>query len=859
MAAKISKSKSAYDFDMDLEKMLYRPRMNALLEKGLSYPMTLIWAPAGYGKTTAAMQFAKNSDCEVIFMSLSELDRNPQRFWAHMSDLYRKINQDIGDAMAQIGFPFSSAQFEQQYDIVSQNMISRNKRLLIIDDYHLLGNPEIDKLLEKIARLRIKNLHIYILSRVCLQNFMLDLRIKRIAMEITKEELRFDINELMEYYKMLDINIEKASAQNIESFTDGWASAIFLSSLYIKKDNIADMNLDAAALDINNLIETTIFNNYSKKTQELLLKLSILERFDIDICNYIAGTNHTQKLLSNIFANNSLIKISEDRQHYEMHRLFRDFLYERLQTSKEFNINDLNNQAGEYYAFKGDVVIALSHFDAASNYEGIAEMLLKDKFSDTFSLQQLETIVSYLQKLPQEYYIKYPMLLVISAFLMTRSKHPEKAIELIKKVEHICKNTQIPEAMKNKLLGEAAVVKSMMAFNDVFAMLPYHMEACKFLPQGSELLSKNISFTFGSPSMLYLYYNKAGNLDNIVKGFTEEFFWWEKITPCGYGADILIKAEAEFERCEYEEAEQDAYRTIYKAEQKEQNSIIIAAKLLLIKLCMVEGNYGKAAVILQDIRNIVNLRKALVYSTTLDMCIGFFNVITGDLERIPKWLYSGELDKSSVSMTAFGFEYLIYTAVLLFKGNYLKIESIIPKMFETFTPFTYQYGIMRTYILKAIVNFNLYGIEATIEAINAAYNITNADRIIMPYLEYGEFLLPIFKQLSKNYGSFELALPKEWIDTVIKKQKEFQKALQKFKAGYNAMNPDRAEKPVKLTKREREILYLIAKGYTGEDIAKELFVTINNVKVITSKIYRKIGVSSRTGAVKFAIDNRMTD
>lgn len=502
---------------------------------------------------------------------------------------------------------------------------------------------------------------------------------------------------------------------------------------------------------------------------------------------------------------------------------------------------------------------ALYHFDAANYYEGIVEMLQKDKFSDTFSLQQLETIVSYLQKLPQEYYIKYPMLLVVSAFVMTRSKHPQKAIELIKKVEDICENTKMPEAMKNKLLGEAAVVKSMLAFNDVFAMLPFHMEACKYLPQGSELLGKNISFTFGSPSMLYLYYNKAGNLDNIVKGFTEEFFWWEKITPCGYGTDFLIKAEAELERCEYEAAEQDTYRAIYKAEQKEQKSIIIAAKFVLIKLCIAEGNYGKAAAILQDIRNIVNLRKALVYSTTLDMCIGFFNVITGDLERIPKWLYNGELDKSSVSMTAFGFEYLIYTAVLLFKEDFLKIESIIPKMFETFAPFTYQYGIMRVYILKAIVNFNLYGIETAIEALNAAYKITNADRIIMPYLEYGEFLLPIFKQLSKGYDSFELALPKEWIDAVIKRQKEYQKAMQKFKAGYNAMNPDRAKKAVKLTKREREILGLIAKGYTGEEIAKELFVSINNVKVMTSKIYRKIGVSSRAEAVKFAIDNKMTN
>lgn len=856
MTSKNTQIKHSFDFDINLDKMLYRPRINSLLEKGLSYPLTLVWAPAGYGKTTAAMQFAKRIDCEVIYMSLSELDRNPQRFWAHLSALYNKLNPPIGDAMAQIGFPFSSPQFEQQYDIIRNNIISQNKRILIIDDYHLLENPEIDKLLEKITRLRIKNLHIYILSRSSLYNFILDLKIKKIALEITKKELRFDLNELMNYYKMLNIDIEETSAQVVESYTEGWASAIFLSTLYMK-NGMDNMDFSAATLDINNLIETIIYNNYNKKTQKLLLKLSILERFDIDVCNYLAGTNHTQQLLSSIFGNNSLIKTSEDGQYYEMHRLFRDFLQERLANEKEFDIKALHIKAGEYYAFKGDMVTALFHFDAANHYEGIVEMLLKDKFSDTFSLQQLETIVSYLHKLPQEYYIKYPILLVISAILMTRSKHPQKSIELIKKVETICENPQMPVAMKNKLLGEAEVVKSMMAFNDVFAMLPHHIEACKLLPEGSELLSKNISFTFGSPSILYLYYNKVGALNKIVQGFMEEFHWWEKITPCGYGANYLIKAEAAFECCDYKNSEQDAYRAIYKAEQKEQNSIIIAAKFLLIKLYMVEGNYGKAAVMLQDIRNIVNLRKALVYSATLDMCIGFFNVITGDLERIPKWLYNGELDKSSVSMTAFGFEYFIYTAVLLAKRDFLKLESLIPKMVETFTPFTYQYGIVRAQIIKAIVDFNLYEIEKTVEPLNAAYDITNRDGVIMPYLEYGEFLLPLFNIFSKEYNSFDLSFSKEWLDTIIKKQKDFQKSLKKFKAGYNAMNPGRAKEVINLTKREREILALIAKGHTGEEIANILFVSINNVKVITSKIYRKIGVSSRSEAVKFAINNKV--
>lgn len=859
MTARNSDSKSAFDFDINLDKMLYRPRINSLLEKGLSYPLTLIWAPAGYGKTTAAMQFAKNSNLDVIYMSLSELDRKPQYFWAHMSSLYKQIWPYMGDVMDQIGFPFSAAQFEQQVDIARQYMGYPRKHVLIVDDYHIAHNTAIDELLDKVTRQRIKNAHIFILSRSSLNSFLLDFKIKGIAMEITKEDMRFDCSEIIEYYNMYNINLEETGARNVESFTEGWASAVFLSSLYIKKDKDKEANLDAAALDLNHLIQNIFFNDYSREVQDFLLRLSVLERFDMEICNYIMGMSNTRELLAEILNRNSLIKISEDGNYYQMHSLFRDFLRQKLSMKDPEMIEELYNRVGEYYSYRNDVVTALGYFDFAGNHEKIVEMILKNKFSDTFSLAQLEMIVTYLQKLPQEYYIKNPMLLVILAFLLTRSKHPQRSGELIQKVEELCKNPQMPEEFRNKLLGEAAVVKSLMAFNNLTIMREFHIEACRLLPHGSELLSKSISFTFGSPSMLYLYYNKPGNLDQIVKDYLEEFHWWEKITPCGYGANFLIKAEAEFERCNYKEAEEYAYRSIYRAEQKEQNSIILAAKFLLIRLCIAEGNYGKAAVFLQEMKSMVSSRKALVYSTALDMCIGFFNLYTGDFERIPKWLYNGEMDKSSISMNGFGFEYLIYTALLLHKGDFLRLESLIQPMSDAFAPYNYQYGIIRTHILKGIIDFNLYGTEKALASINSAYGIAMEDSLIMPFLEYGEFLLALLNRIAKEYGSLQPAFPIEWLRLIIKKQKEYQKSAYKFKAGFRSINPGEVKDMPKLTRREREILSLIAKGYSGEDIARELFVTINNVKVITSKVYRKIGVKSRAEAVKFVHDNRINE
>lgn len=857
MASKINNLKSVFDFEINLDKMLYRPRINLLFEKGLSYPLTLVCAPAGYGKTTAAMQFAKKSNIDVIYMSLSELDRKPQYFWTHLSRLFEQLWPDIGEPMTQIGFPFSAAQFEQQVENAGQFVTHQREFALIVDDYHILQNSMIDELLNKVARQRLKKAHIYILSRTSLQDIMLELKIKGIAMEITKEDLHFSSNEIREYYGMYDIDIEETGAKCIEGFTEGWASAVFLSSLYIKKAKDRELNFQAATLDIDNLIQNTIFNDYSEDTREFLLKLSILERFDIELCNYLTDMNNARKLLSEALNHNSLIKISEDRNYYYMHSLLRDFLRQKLYTEEPELIKGLYNRAGEYFSLKDDVITALVYFDLADNYERIAELMLKNKFSGTYSLTQIEMVVTYIRKLPPEYYMKNPMLLVILALLLTRSGHMQGSSKIIHRVEALCQDPRMPENIKNKLLGESAVVKSIMAFNNVPEMHKFHMEACRLLPDGSELMSRNISFTFGSPSILYLYYNRPGNLDRLVEDFLDKIHWWDSINPCSYGSEFLIKAEAEHERCNYQKAEEYAYRAIYKAEMKENNSTIIASKFLLIKLCLAEGNYGKAAVLLQEMKRIVRFRDALIYSTILDLCIGFFNIYTGDFKKIPRWLYKGEIDKSSVFMAAYGFEYLIYSSILLREGDFLRLESIIQPMLEAFTPYNYQYGIIRANILKGITDFYLYGMEKALYSLNAAYGTAIQDNLIMPFLENVEFLVPIFNQIIRQYNNFQVEFPIDWLKSIIKRQKEYQKALYKFKAGYRSNNPEEIKDIPKLTRREGEILALIARGYSGEDIARELFVTINNVKAITSKVYRKIGVRSRAEAVKFVHDNKL--
>lgn len=853
MSSKKSTKNRIFDFNIDIENMLERPRINQFFTNGLAYPLIVVHAPAGYGKTTATLQFAKSIKAQVIYMSLNELDKNPQHFWNHLSSLYARISPHAGEKMMQLGFPSSSSVFLQTADVFREFTI-KEKQILIIDDFHIAEDSELEEFLVKISGIRLKGFNILLLSRTLPRICSVDMKVKGLLFELTREHLRFNFQELLEYYKFYNIEIGEAAAQKIGRYTEGWASAIYLSSLYFcqNPDNI----LNIAIFDIDRLIENTVYKGYDEEVREFLLKLSILDRFDIEICSYLTGKKNTYELLSRVLNENSFIKMSEDKQFFEMHRLFRDFLQNKLANHKAIDKNDLHIKAGEYYEYKNDILMALMHLDHAMEYEKMVNLIINNKCTTTFSTQQLTSILNYIEKIPREYFLKHPMFLLIYAMSLTRTKHAVKSFELISEVERLCGNADMPVEVKNKLLGEATIIKALMSFNDTSKMLPYFKEACRLLPEGTELVGENWFYTFGSPSILYLYYSRAGDLDGMLDVFLKGFPYWEKLTSCGSGGDYLLKAEAAFERCDYENAEHDAYRAVYRAEEKNQNSIVIAAKLLIIKIYAAKGKFSHAVIIMRDMLELMNYRKALIYLSTIDMCTAVFNLLTGDIGSIPKWLSAGELTASAANRAGFGIEFLIYAHVLLYKQEYIKIESIVPEMFKTYSMFTNQYGIIRTNIVSALASYHLYGMEKAVPLINSVFAITDSDRLIMPYLEYGEYLLPVFKELVKTYDSFEVAFSRKWLDDIIKRMREYQNAIYKFRAGFDAAHPEQtATGKVRLTKREAEILSLIAEGFSGEEISKKLYVTPINIRVITSKVYNKLGVSSRVEAVRAAIDN----
>jgi len=177
---------------------------------------------------------------------------------------------------------------------------------------------------------------------------------------------------------------------------------------------------------------------------------------------------------------------------------------------------------------------------------------------------------------------------------------------------------------------------------------------------------------------------------------------------------------------------------------------------------------------------------------------------------------------------------------VLLQKNYIKLEVLCEGMLQIFSMFNNLLGFLHTYILDAVAKYNLYGIESAKAAMLQAADIGRADNIILPFAEYGVHIMDILKALHNDEKG------DEYISRLISAAEQYSTGMERFKE-------EKISAP-SLTKREREVLKLVAEGKTNREIGAELFIAEITVGKNITSIYQKLGVTGRPSAVKKAIE-----
>ncbi len=357
---------------MKRSKALNRNRIFHELQTACEFPLTIVEAPMGFGKTTAVRSFFDSQNTKPQWITFRSADQSASLFWHAFIDTIGRTDDKARAALENVGFPTDAPQLNKFFSILN-NLINQDNLIFVMDDYHLSQNLQLNKLILQIAQEEIAWLHMIIITRDTTNLDFVELLSKGLCYVISQQKLRFTKDEIEEYCRMMAVEITPADLAKICEYAGGWISFIYIILLGLEQG--LPVGISGT---IDELIEKALFNPYGSDIQDFLLKLSIMDEFTAAQAEYVTGNENAAAELKDMCRKNAFIFYDEIHKTYKIHNVLLDFL--RLkQHFPERELKELYGRLGDWYLEKEDFPAAYSFLYRSGQINRILSQLNDQK------------------------------------------------------------------------------------------------------------------------------------------------------------------------------------------------------------------------------------------------------------------------------------------------------------------------------------------------------------------------------------------------------------------------------------------------------------------------------------------------
>lgn len=818
------------------QNILKRKEINSELNHTLKYPLTVVVAAMGYGKTTAAWEYLNNTNRDFVWLSIEEDESSPEFIWNELTRQMIKATDGVGIKLHALGFPSDRGQRDRVIQVIEEAFY-KTETVLVIDDYHFAHSDELDYLLERIVRRNIEGLHILILSRQVPKIRMEELTLKGYCYSVNSSCFEVSQVEISEYFKMVGIQVNREVVNQVYSISEGWVTAIVLAVRRYQETGIVETDKS-----INRLIETTVVARYSDKELGILKQLSMIDYFTPEQGVFITGVKDADQIIMDLSYENSFIRYDRKENIFRIHNIFNDYLKElNKSTSPNMDHKEIYKRSGIWCSNNNRILLGLKYLLKAKEYD-----LFLEEFEQARITKILDSHSKYIESLfrnvPKKILYKHPLAYLTYIGFYVTNIDGEKGSSLLEEAKAYYDNSsEILQLSRDRIMGEIQLISSYIEFNDAEQMLKCMRHAHKLLKGRSSIANKEKIITFGSPHIHYLYYREVGKFDSDINILEQLFHCYTDMADgCGIGFDYQIKAEACLEHGDWKNAEIFAQKAMYKAMTLDQISVLICSNFVLARLAIAKGNINKAQRIIDDFGETVESYNSPILTSTFDLVKGYISAVIKGCKGFTEWMLMGDIGNSEVLYQGIGFNYIVYGKYLSDRKKFIELELLCEEMGPKLKPFENKLGYLHKFIFDAIAKFNLYGWQQAKLPFFEALKIGRIDDIKLTFYEYSDQIVELLKHSKKTFEH------DVYIDDLCKGTQGYLEIIQKSK------NNAKAEIP--LTKREKEVLAYIVKGYTNREIGTKLFIAEVTVRKNATAIYRKLSVSGRVEAVKKAME-----
>lgn len=453
------------------QHLVSRQKVLGQLSDGLRdrHLLTLVSAPAGYGKTTTIRMWVEGAGFPVAWVTLEKSDNDLKQFLLYVLTALGQAVETLGQFALEAVENARENNLQAALGLLVNDLHGLDQSvILVLEEYHLIENEKIDQAVEFLLNQSVAHLHLVIATREDPNLPLTRLRARNQLTEIRAADLSFSLKEADEFFSdVMGVSLSSEETEILKNKTEGWAAGLQLAALSLKDSRDTAKFVEAFGGThrhvLDYLIEETL-NSQPEEMREFLRRTSILDQLSTSLCEAVTGQRDSGKHLQYLETNNLfLVSLDEERNWYRYHALFCELLKNQLMQIEPELVDDLHTRAADWYQKNGFVQKAVEH--AFQIPSGIQVSRLIEKHALPMIYQgEVSTVRAWFNKLSESLVQGSPMLCICKAWslaLMQRQAARREEIEqALHAADHALNLVNADETLRNLVAGHTASIQA---------------------------------------------------------------------------------------------------------------------------------------------------------------------------------------------------------------------------------------------------------------------------------------------------------------------------------------------------------------------------------------------------------------
>ena len=874
-----------------------RPRLQTQIIEGLRGPLTLIAAPAGFGKTTLVASCIADAGMPVAWLSLDKNDNQVGRFLSYLIAAIQSVDNRIGHNADQLMAGMQPAPSEAVLtSFINDLEATTGEIVLVLDDYQFINHQAVHAQMAFLLEHCPNTFHLLVATRSDPPLPISRLRARGQMVELRAADLRFTDSEVAQFVNdVMGLGLDTGSVAVLEERTEGWIAGLQMAALSMRgREDVTRLIQEFAGTHrfIMDYLLEEVLAHEPEAVQSFLLQTSILTQLTGPLCDAVTGVTGGQEMLERLERRNLfVVPLDDDRRWYRYHHLFADLLQSRLYRSGPEQVAQLLSRAAEWHEEDGQIAESVGYALAAQDYGRAADLVAR-YWQHTMNEGGIETVWSWLNALPENRVRNNALLSVAYCWILWfRGQISEIEAHLVdaeRALGELAASDRIEEDQSTyaQLPAELAALRSFVAryHNECEIASALAEHALSLVPKG---LPPQVDAQLRTPIYLALAtaYDGAGDLEQAVSAFAETVRLSRLCVSAAGVAGITYRLTGILRLLGRLRAADAACRDALSHIQAQGMAHLPAAGILHVAMSevLVERNdleaaethlsqgleLGKLSGRLDAVRNAADTLSRLRQARRdAGGALTAIQEAEATLGHPPSPLAKAELLalKSRVlvredalseaarcveeAVRLAGWDRGLTGALVALAAVRVRVAQCMPdkavaKLTRSLAAAqeSGRLGVVLELLILRSLALARQGDAQEAEAdLARALALAEPEGYVRVFLDEGQPMQVLLAQWLARTGANRLR------DCAAHLLAQFDAELHPDTATLQTAPPAGALiEP--LSQRELEVLHLIAQGKTNKEIARQLFVAPGTVKAHTSSIYRKLDVANRTEAV----------